>query len=69
MEKQRANTPSSNDASKALGRLKEASKTLKEKIEQAKRRNDMPVDSSLGDPDWEKRAADGHLDIHENDDE
>jgi hypothetical protein len=36
---------------------------LKRRIEEAKRRHDMPVDSNLGDPNWEERAADGHLDI------
>ena len=42
---------------------KERSLDLKKRIEEAKRRHDMPLDSNLGDPNWEERAADGHL-IH-----
>jgi hypothetical protein len=47
---------------------KEQSRDLKRRIEEAKRRHDMPVDSNLGRPDWEERAADGRLDLPENDD-
>jgi len=42
--------------------LWKASEDLKTKIAEAKRRNDMPLDSALGNPNWEKNAADGHLD-------
>jgi hypothetical protein len=49
--------------------LKKASDDLKERIADAKRRHDMPVDSALGNPDWEERAADGHLDHPEVDDD
>jgi hypothetical protein len=31
------------------------------KAAEAKRRNDMPLDSALGNPNWEKNAADSHL--------
>jgi hypothetical protein len=48
---------------------KDQSLDLKKRIEEAKRRHDMPVDSNLGNPDWEERAADGHLDISEEDDQ
>jgi len=43
--------------------LKKASKELKAKIDEAKARNDMPIDSALGNPNWEKDAADGRLDV------
>jgi len=43
--------------------LKKASKELKAKIDEAKARNDMPIDSALGNPKWEKDAADGRLDV------
>jgi hypothetical protein len=69
MLRQKANMPGSDSTFEALSQLKKTSKNLKEKIELEKRRNDMPVDSKLGDPDWEESAADGHLDLHENEDE
>jgi hypothetical protein len=49
--------------------LRKASEDLKAKIAAAKRRNDMPVDSALGNPGWERNAADGHLDVPDKDDE
>ena len=42
---------------------------LESKIDEAKRRNDMPMISALGNPGWEQRAADGHLDVPDQDDE
>jgi hypothetical protein len=48
---------------KNLRALRRASEDLKEKIAGAKRRNDLPVDSKLGNPDWEQSVADGRLDI------
>jgi hypothetical protein len=45
--------------------LRKASEDLKAKIADAKRRNDMPLDSALGNPNWEKNAADGHLDVRD----
>ncbi len=53
----------------SLPELRQASDELKAKIDEAKRRNDMPVDSALGNPAWEQRAADGHLDVPDQDDE
>jgi len=55
-------TPSTED-------LRKASEELKAKIAEAKARNDMPLDSSLGNPKWEKGAADGHLDVPPDDEE
>ena len=52
-----------------LPELRKAADDLKTKIDEAKRRNDMPVDSALGNPGWEQRAADGHLDVPDQDDE
>ena len=45
------------------------SPNLKKKIDDAKRRHDMPLDSNLGNPNREERAADGHLDMPEEDDQ
>lgn len=53
----------------SLPELRKASDDLKTKIDEAKRRNDIPVDSALGNPGWERNAADGHLDIPNQDDE
>ena len=44
----------------SLPGLRKASEDLKTKIAEAKGRNDMPVDSALGNPDWERSVADGH---------
>ena len=49
--------------------LRKASAELKAKIAEARSRNDMPLDSALGNPQWEKNAADGHLDVPDNDGE
>ena len=61
--------PSSEDFSKSLEDLKKQSQTIKSRIEDEKRKHDMPLDSNLGDPDWEDKAADGHLDAPEDEDE
>jgi hypothetical protein len=29
----------------------------------------MPFDSTLGNPNWDKNAADGHLDVPDDDDD
>ena len=47
--------------------LRKASEDLKAKIAEAKSRNDMPLNSTLGNPKWEKNAADGHLDVPDDD--
>lgn len=51
----------------SLTDLKEASRDLKEKIIAQKKRNDMPVNSSLGDPEVDARNADGHNDLPDED--
>jgi hypothetical protein len=49
--------------------LRKASEDLKGRIEEAKKANNMPLDSALGSPDFEKRAADGQFDRAEDEDE
>jgi hypothetical protein len=56
-------------AQKSLDTLKEASRDLKERIIEEKRRNDMPVNSSLGDPKIDAQNADGRNDLPDQDDE
>ena len=53
----------------SLPDLRKASEELKTKIAEAKRRNDLPLDSALGNPGWEQSAADGHVDIPDKDDD
>ncbi len=55
-----AENPSESDDRKAL-------EELKAKIAAARARNDMPLDSALGNPKWERDAADGHLDVPDDD--
>jgi hypothetical protein len=57
------------DDAPSLSELSWASKELKAKIAEAKARNDMPFDSTLGNPNWDKNAADGHLDVPDDDDD
>jgi hypothetical protein len=48
--------------------LRKAADDLKARIAEARVRNDMPLDANLGNPNWERRAADGHLDVPDDDD-
>ena len=51
----------------SMSDLRSASEKLKAKIAEAKARNDMPFDSTLGNPNWDRNAADGHLDVPDDD--
>ncbi len=62
MNQQPDETPAP-DASQSVDRLKATSKRLKDRIEVEKHRHDLPLDSNLGDPNWEEQAKDGHLDL------
>jgi hypothetical protein len=53
----------------SLPELRKASEDLKTRITEAKRRNEMPIDSALGNPDWEQGAADGRLDVPDEEDD
>jgi hypothetical protein len=53
----------------SMSDLRWASEELKTRIAEAKARNDMPFDSTLGNPNWDKNAADGHLDVPDDDDD
>jgi hypothetical protein len=53
----------------SMSNLRWASEELKARIAKAKARNDMPFDSTLGNPNWDKNAADGHLDVPDDDDD
>ena len=47
--------------------LRKASEDLNGRINEAKRRSGAPLDSALGNPDWENRAADGRFDFPDDD--
>jgi hypothetical protein len=53
----------------SLRDLRQASRALKEKIIEEKKRNDMPLNSSLGNPEADARNADGRNDLPNCDDE
>jgi uncharacterized protein YjbJ (UPF0337 family) len=53
----------------SLPELRKVSEDLKSRITEAKRRNEMPIDSALGNPDWELGAADGRLDVPDEEDD
>ena len=69
MPGQRPSEPSPEAFSQSLERLKTESQAVKAKIETEKRRRDLPLDSSLGNPESEEAAADGRLDLPEGDDD
>jgi hypothetical protein len=54
---------------RTLAELEAASRDLKERIIDEKRRNDMPIDSALGNPETEKQNADGRNDLPDRDDD
>ena len=56
-------------ASGSLPDLRKAAEDLKTKMAEAKRRNDLPLDSALGKPNWERSVADGRLDVPDEDDD
>jgi hypothetical protein len=51
------------------GLREEAAEDLKAKIAEARRRSDLPLDSALGNPAWERSAGDGRFDISDEDDD
>ena len=52
----------------SLSDLREASRALNEKIIEEKRKNDMPINSSLGNPEVDACNADGRNDLPDEDD-
>jgi hypothetical protein len=49
------------------GEDRKALADLKARIAEAKRNLGLPVDSALGNPEWERRAADGRFDLPDDD--
>ena len=69
MDEPKATEDAGEDLSKSLERLKQQSAEVKAKIEQERRRHDLPLDSNLGNPAWQESAADGHLDLPDEDED
>ncbi|HLW92771.1 MAG TPA: hypothetical protein VKS78_15925 [Roseiarcus sp.] len=69
MDKERTKERESEKPVRSLERLKAASSDLKQRINEQRRRHDLPLDSALGNPDEEERNADGHLDLPDNDED
>ncbi len=54
---------------KAFEDLKQRSQQLKDKIEEQRRKTDMPVNSALGSPKIDADNADGHNDLPDDEDD
>jgi hypothetical protein len=52
----------------SLSEMRKASEDLEARIAVARRRNGMPIDSALGNPHWERDAADGRFDVPDEED-
>jgi len=53
----------------SLSELRKASEDLEARIADARRHNEMPIDSALGNPNWEQDAADGRFDVPDEEDD
>jgi hypothetical protein len=71
VDKQQANGAADKmkETVESLASLKQASRDLKERIIDQKRRSDLPIDSTLGNPEEEARNADGRNDLHDIEDD
>jgi hypothetical protein len=67
MQGQDVDKPAGEEFSKSLKRLEEESNELKSRIDRERHAHDMPVDSRLGNPNWEEKAADGRFDRPKDD--
>jgi len=56
-------------AATPIEKLKQESHDLKERIEELRRKTDMPLNSSLGDPAIDAANADGHNDLPEDEED
>jgi hypothetical protein len=64
-----ANSPEVQAVERSLSDLEAASTDLKARIIEEKKRNAMPIDSALGNPEIERQNADGRNDLPDTDDE
>ena len=64
-----ANSPEVQAVERSLADLAAASSDLKERIIEEKKRNAMPIDSALGNPEIERQNADGRNDLPDTDED
>jgi hypothetical protein len=57
------------DDAREMAELEKASRDLKARIDEEKRRNDMPLNASLGDPKIDADNADGRNDLPKGEDD
>lgn len=67
--KPRGEESANGSQSPTFAQLQEASRDLKQRIDEQKRRSDMPINSALGNPDEEARNADGRNDLPDSDED
>jgi hypothetical protein len=63
------NPPDVQAVERSLADLEAASRGLKERIIEEKKRNAMPLDSALGNPEIERQNADGRNDLPDTDED
>ena len=63
------NLPEVQAVERSLADLEAASTDLKERIIEEKKRNAMPIDSALGNPETERQNADGRNDLPDTDED
>jgi hypothetical protein len=64
-----ASVPDVQAVERSLADLEAASTDLKERIIEEKKRNAMPIDSALGNPEIERQNADGRNDLPDTDED
>jgi hypothetical protein len=63
-----ANETSTKAEGETLAEMKRSSQELKQRIEELRRKTEMPVNASLGNPQIDAENADGRNDLPDGDD-
>ena len=61
--------PAGEEFEKSLKEMEKESDELRAKIERERRAHDMPINSNLGNPEWDGKAKDGRFDRAPDQDE
>jgi hypothetical protein len=64
-----ANETSTKAEGETLAEMKRSSQELKQRIEELRRKTEMPVNASLGNPQIDAENADGRNDLPDGDDD
>jgi hypothetical protein len=62
-------SPNETSAPDAIADLKKSLQDLKRRIDEERRRNEMPINESLGNPKQDAENADGRNDLPDSDDD